>query len=113
VSWRLAHEAKAIEVTWLAIDLLILLWAGGVIAREVKVTEGNTRSGHHLLEFLLFIALAIVVSLGVVILVGGGVELLPLRAVGDEVGGVAALETVPRRSSPLLAELVQGTKLSR
>jgi hypothetical protein len=46
------------------------------------------RSGHHLLELLLLllvpevellvIALAVVVPLGVVILVGGGVELLPL-----------------------------------
>jgi hypothetical protein len=42
VSWRLAHEAKAGEVTWLALVLLIILWAGGVITREVKVTEGST-----------------------------------------------------------------------
>jgi hypothetical protein len=41
---------------------------------------------------LLVIALAVVVSLGVVILVGGGVELLPLGAVGNEVGGVTTLE---------------------
>jgi hypothetical protein len=44
---------------------------------------------------LLIIALAIVVPLGVVILVGG-VELLPLGGVGDEVGGVATLEAAPR-----------------
>jgi hypothetical protein len=44
---------------------------------------------------LLIVALAIVVSVGVVVLVGG-VELLPLRAVGDEVGGVAALESASR-----------------
>jgi hypothetical protein len=60
------------------------------------------RSQHHLLKLLLLlvslavlllvIALAVVVSLGVVILVGGGVELLPLETIGDEVGCVAALE---------------------
>jgi hypothetical protein len=88
VSRRLAHEANAGEVTWLALDLLILLLAGGVVAREVKVTKGSTHFGHHLLELLLLITeavlliviLAVVVPLGVVILVGG-VELLPLRAV--------------------------------
>jgi hypothetical protein len=36
-----------------------------------------------------------VVSVGVVLLVGG-VELLPLGEVGDKVGGVAALEAAPR-----------------
>jgi type IV secretory pathway TrbL component len=41
---------------------------------------------------LLVVALAVVVPLGVVILVGGGVELLPLGAVGDEVGGITALQ---------------------
>jgi hypothetical protein len=77
--------------------------------------------GHHLLELLLLIpeavllvvTLAVVVPLGVVILVGGRVELLPLGAVGDEVSGVTTLEATSRRSSPLLAELVQATKLSR
>jgi hypothetical protein len=44
---------------------------------------------------LLVIALAIVVPLGVVILIRG-VELLPLGAVSDEVGGVTALEAAPR-----------------
>jgi hypothetical protein len=102
VSGRFAREAKAGEVAWFAFDLLILLWAGGVIAREVKVAEGTTRSGHHLLELLLLllvhkvvlllvVALAVVIPLGVVVLVGG-VELLPLAVVGDEVGGVATLE---------------------
>jgi hypothetical protein len=76
-----------------------------VVTGEVKVAEGRTRSGHDLLEFLLLfvpeavvlvVALAGVVPLGVVILVGGGVELLPLGAVSDEVGGVAALEAAPR-----------------
>jgi hypothetical protein len=41
---------------------------------------------------LLVVALDVVVPLGVVILVGGGVELLPLGAVSDEVGDVAAPE---------------------
>jgi hypothetical protein len=40
---------------------------------------------------LLVVALDVVVPLGIVILVGG-VELPPLGAVSDEVGGVAALE---------------------
>jgi hypothetical protein len=58
------------------------------------------------------VALAVVIPLGVVVLVGE-IELLPLGAVGDEVGGVTALEAAHRRSSPLLAEPVQGSKLSR
>jgi hypothetical protein len=61
---------------------------------------------------LLVVALDVVVLLGVVVLVGGGVELLSLRAVGDEVGGVAALEAVPKRSPPLLTEPVQSSELS-
>jgi hypothetical protein len=118
---RLAHEAKAGEVTCLVLGPLILLRPGGVIAEEVEVTEGCTHSGHHLLELLLLlvteavlllvVALAIVVLLGVAILVGG-VNLLPLGAVGDEVGGVAALEAAPRRSPPLLVEPVLSVKLS-
>jgi hypothetical protein len=48
-SERLAHEAKAGEVARLALGPLILLGAGGFIAGEVEVTEGGTRSGHHLL----------------------------------------------------------------
>jgi hypothetical protein len=55
----------------------------------------------------------VVVLLGVIILVGGGVELLPLGAVGNEVGGVAALKIAPRCSPPLLVKLVQGAKLPR
>jgi hypothetical protein len=58
--------------------------------------------GHDLLEFFFFLspkrcffALVVVVSLGVVILVGG-FELFPLGAVSDEVGGVTALEVAPR-----------------
>jgi hypothetical protein len=92
--WRLAHEAKAGEVAWLALGLLILLWAG-VIAREVEVTEGSTRSGHHLLELLLLLlTLTLVTGVIPVVVVElvGGVELLLLGAVSDEVGGVAALK---------------------
>jgi hypothetical protein len=101
---------------------LILLKVGGVIIGEVEVAEGDTLSGHHLLELvllvpeavlLLVVALAVVIPLGVVVLVGGGVKLLPLGAVGDEVGGVAALEAAPTRSPPLLAEPVQSSELSR
>jgi hypothetical protein len=50
---------------------------------------------------------------GVVVLVGGGVEFLPLGVVDDEVGGVAALEAAPRRSPPLLVEPGQSAELSR
>jgi hypothetical protein len=78
--------------------------------------------GYHLLKLLLLliagavllvVTLSVVVPLGVVILVGGGVELHPLGAVGDEVSGVVTLKAAPRRPPPLLAELVQGTELSR
>jgi hypothetical protein len=105
VSRRLAHVAKAGEVVWLALDLLILLSAGEDIIGEVDVTEGSICSGHHLLKLLLLltpkvvlllvITLDVVFLLGVVILVGG-VKLLPLRAAGDEVGGVTTLEAAPR-----------------
>jgi hypothetical protein len=102
LSRRFAHEAKASEVTMPGVD-----------PREVKVAKGSTRSRYDLRELLLLlvpkvvllpvVALAVVVPLCVVILVGGGVELLPLRAVGDEVGGVTTLDASPRRSPPLLA----------
>jgi hypothetical protein len=115
---RLAHEAKAGEVAHLALGPLILLGAG-----EVEVAEGCTRSGHHLLELLLLLVpeavllLALTFVAGVVpvvaVLFVGGVELLPLGAVSDEVGGVAALKAAPRRSPPLLAESVQRTELPR
>jgi hypothetical protein len=52
---RLALEAKAGEVTRLALGPLILLGAGGGVAREVEVTEGGTRSGQHLPELLLLL----------------------------------------------------------
>jgi hypothetical protein len=123
VSRRLAHEAKAGEVACLALGLLILLWAGGVIAGEVEVTEGSTCTEYHLLELLLLLvpeavlllALALVarVVLVVIVVLVGGVELLPLGAVSDEVDGVATLKTAPRWSPPLLAEYVQGAELSR
>jgi hypothetical protein len=122
---QLTHEAKAGEVAHLVLGSLILLGVGGVVAGEVKVIEGGTHSGNHLLELLLLLllvpeavlllALALVagvVPIVIVVLVGG-VELLPLRAVGDEVGGVAALEATPSRLPPLLTEPVQSSELSR
>jgi hypothetical protein len=124
MSQRLAHEAKVGEVTRLALGPLILLGAGGVVTGEVEVTEGGTRSGHHLLKLLLLLLvpeavllLSLTLVTGVipivVVVLVGGVELFPLGAVGDEVGGVATLEAGPRRSPPLLVEPVQSSKLSR
>jgi hypothetical protein len=119
---RLAHEAKASEVARLALEPLILLGAGGVVTGEVEVAEGGTRSGHHLLKLLLLLvpeavlllALALVAGVvPVVVVVLVGVDLLPLGAVSDEVGGVAALEAAPRRPPPLLAEPVQHAELPR
>jgi type IV secretory pathway TrbL component len=118
---RLAHEAKAGEVTRLALGSLILFGAGEVITGEVEVTEGCTCSRHHLLKLLLLLlvpevvlllALALVTGVipVVVVILVGGVELLSLGAIGDEVGGAAALEAAPRRH-PLLAESVQRAKL--
>jgi hypothetical protein len=62
--------------------------------------------GDHLLELILLIvpkavlllALALVTGVlpVVVVVLIGGVEFLPLGAVGDEVGGVTALEAAPR-----------------
>jgi uncharacterized membrane protein YoaK (UPF0700 family) len=119
---RLAHEAKAGEVACLTLGPLILLGAGGVITGEVEVAESYTCSGHHLLELLLLVPeavllLAIALVAGVIpvviVVLVGGVELLPLGAVGDEVGGVAALEAAHRRPPPLLAETVQRTEFPR
>jgi hypothetical protein len=122
VSRWLAHEAKADEVARFALGPLILLGARGVIAGEVEVTEGDTRSGCHLLKLLLVIvpkailllALALVagVVLVVVVILVGGVKLLPLGAVGDEVGGVTALKAAPRRPPPLLTEPMQSSEYS-
>jgi hypothetical protein len=44
---------------------------------------------------LIVVTLVVVILVGVVIVVRG-VELLPLGAVSDEVGGVTALEAAPR-----------------
>jgi hypothetical protein len=44
---------------------------------------------------LLVVALSVVVPLGIVVLVGG-VKLLPLGTVSDKLGGVVALKAVPR-----------------
>jgi hypothetical protein len=94
---------------------LIHLEVGGVVAGEVEVTEGGTHSRHHLLELFLLIPEAVLllafalvagVILVVVVVLVRGVKLLPLGAVGDEVGGVTALEATPRRPPPLLAESV-------
>jgi hypothetical protein len=60
--------------------------------------------GHDLLKLLLIskvvLVLAVALVLGVipdgVVILVGGIELLPLGAAGDEVGGVAALEAAPR-----------------
>jgi hypothetical protein len=75
--------------------------------------------GHHLLELflvpgavlLLVIALVVVIPLDVVVLIGG-VKLLPLGAVDDEVGGVTTLEATLRRSPPPLVKPVQSSELS-
>jgi hypothetical protein len=107
VSRRFAHEAKAGEVVFLALRVLILLCAGGVVTGEIEIANGGTCSGYHLLKLLillfileatllLVIVLVIVGLLSVVILVGGGVKLLLLGTVDDEVGGVTALETAPK-----------------
>jgi hypothetical protein len=68
---------------------------------------GSTRSGHHLLELIilllvpevvLILTLALVTGIVpvVIVVLVGGVELLSLGAVGDEVGGVAAFKVTPR-----------------
>jgi hypothetical protein len=103
---------------------LILLGAGGVIAGEVEVAEGGSLSGHHLLEPLLLLlvseavrllALDLVAGVVPIVVVAfvGGVELLPLGTIDDEVGGVVALKAAPRRHPPLLAKSVQHAELPR
>jgi hypothetical protein len=60
--------------------------------------------GHHLLKLLLIpeavllLTIALVTGVVPVVLVVllGGVKLLPFGAIGDEVGGVVALEATPR-----------------
>jgi hypothetical protein len=44
---------------------------------------------------LLVVAFTVVIPLGIVVLVGGGVELLPLGEVDDEVGSVTTLKSAP------------------
>jgi hypothetical protein len=61
---------------------------------------------------VLLLALVARVILIVVVVLVGGVKLLPLGAIGDEVGGVTTLETAPRRPPPLLEEPVQSLELS-
>jgi hypothetical protein len=56
---------------------------------------------------ILIITLVVVVPLGVVVLVEEGVELLPLGAIGDEVGGVTALK---QPLGNLLLSLQNGCK---
>jgi hypothetical protein len=56
-------------------------------------------------EVVLLLTLTLVARLVLVVVLIGGVKLLPLGAVGDEVGGVTALEAAPRRP-PFLAEPV-------
>jgi hypothetical protein len=96
---------------------LILLGAGGVITGEVEVAEGCTRSGYHLLKPLLLLLISkavLLLSLAlvtgvvpvIVVVLVGGVELLPLGAVDHEVGGVATLDAAPRSPAPFLAESV-------
>jgi hypothetical protein len=109
------------EISLLALDLLILLWAGGVITWEVEVAQDSTRSGHDLLELLILLLISEVILLVVTLVAGvvlivvvvlvGGVELLPLGPVNDEVSGVAALKVAHRWSPPLLVELVQCSEL--
>jgi hypothetical protein len=90
------------------LGLLILLWARGVVAGEIKVAEGSTNSGHHLLKLLLLVpepilllALALVAGVipVVVVVLLGGVELLSLGAVSLEV-------VVSPHSKQLLGDLL-------
>jgi hypothetical protein len=69
VSRRFAHEAKDGEVERLALGPLILR-DGGVIAGEVEVAEGGTRSRHHLLELLLLLAPEVVLLLSLALVTG-------------------------------------------
>jgi hypothetical protein len=77
-----------------------------VVTGDVKVAQGSKRSRHDLLELLLLVVpeavllllvalVAGVILVDVVVLVGE-VKLLPLGAVGGEVGGVATLKSAPR-----------------
>jgi hypothetical protein len=61
-----------------SLELLLLLVPKSVLLLDVTLVAG------------------VVPIVVVVVKLVGGVELLPLGAVGDEVGGVTALEEVPR-----------------
>jgi hypothetical protein len=121
----LGHEAQPGEVAFLllVVDLLILLWTWWVFTWEVKVSQGCTCSGYDLLDVLLLLLLiseaillliaVLVVILIVVVVLIGAVMLLPLGAVSNAVGGVAALKAtsgVSGVSSPLLPKLVHRLK---
>jgi hypothetical protein len=115
----LGHEAQPGEVAFLllVVDLLILFWTWWVFVWEVEVAQCCTCSGHDLHDVLFLLIseaiLLLVVVLVVVIILVGVVVLLPLRAVNDKVGGVAALEAAPGVlgvSSPLLPKLVHHLK---
>jgi hypothetical protein len=70
------------------------------------VTKGSIRSRHHFPQLLLLLVPEVILLLALTLIAGvvpvvvvvlvGGVELLLLGAVGDEVGGVIALEAAPR-----------------
>jgi hypothetical protein len=70
VSGRLTHEAKDGEVAYLALGLLILRLAGGVVTGEVEVAEGSTHMGHHLLELLLLVVPEVVLLLSLALVAG-------------------------------------------
>jgi hypothetical protein len=74
-------------------------------------SSGTSSSSCPKAVLLLALALVAGVISVVVVVPVGGVELLPLEAVGDEVCGGVALEAAPRRSPPLLAEPMQSTEL--
>jgi hypothetical protein len=91
-------------------DCCFLFVVGGV-----RNKFGSTLLTLLVLEAILLLTLALVTGVipVVVVVLVGGVKLLPLGAVGDEVGDVAALEVAPRRPPPLLAESVQRAELPR
>jgi hypothetical protein len=62
---------------------------------------------------LLTLTLVARVVLVVVVVLVGGVELLSLGTVNDEVSGVATLEAARWGSPPLLTKPIQGVELSR
>jgi hypothetical protein len=79
----------------------------------LETSSSGTSSSSSCPEVVLLLALALVAGVipVVVVVFVGGVELLPLGTVGDEVVGVAALKAAPKRHPPLLVESVQRTEL--